>query len=87
MKIVAVSIDTIRKARARISACETCDPTADMRFDSVLSTLAYLPSGARFVMSEPATCPACGANVFEHTLVERLAEVRNTRWRSQGSVY
>jgi hypothetical protein len=70
--IVAVSLKTIRRGEARISACQKCDPTADSRFGSVLADLVPAPGPVEIVMCEPARCPACNAAVFEHSLVESL---------------
>jgi hypothetical protein len=68
--IVAVSLNTVRRAEARISACQKCDPTVDSRFDSVLADLVPVPGAVEVVMCEPARCPGCNAEIFEHTLVE-----------------
>jgi hypothetical protein len=68
--IVAVSTNSIRRAEARIGACEGCDRTADRPFGVVLGTLGIAPPGAEFLMCEPGRCPACGGAVLEHTLVE-----------------
>ena len=68
--IVAVSISTIRRAEARIVACESCDRTADTPFGRILDELGGHPSGAQYLMPEAARCPACGAAILEHHLIE-----------------
>ena len=69
-QIIAVSVRTTRRAESHIEACQNCDPTADIRFGDVLDWLKVVYQGAEFVMSEPARCPKCRAEVLEHTLVE-----------------
>lgn len=68
--IVAVSISTIRRAEARVVACENCDPTSDTPFARVLDAIRGHDNGIEYLMPESAQCPACGARVFEHNLVE-----------------
>ena len=68
--VVAVTIASIRRAECRIGSCERCDRTADQPFSRALDTIDIAPPGAGYFMCEPAHCPACGAAVFEHTLIE-----------------
>jgi hypothetical protein len=70
--IVAVSISTIRRAEARIVACESCDRTADTPFARILDHLGGRAPGVQYLMPEAARCPACGAAVLEHNLIESI---------------
>lgn len=68
--IVAVSISTIRRAERHFLACESCDRTSDTPFSRVLDRMGGDIPGVQYLMPEAARCPACGAPVFEHNLVE-----------------
>ena len=68
--VIAVTIASIRRAECRIGACESCDRTVDTSFSQALEALRIAPEGTDFFMCEPAHCPACGAAILEHKLVE-----------------
>ena len=69
--VLAVSRETMLRAEAEICGCETCTEDAAVLFVLVLDEVTGRDASVTdYVLSEPATCPACGAKVFEDTLVE-----------------
>src|SRR5215470_9731791 len=62
---VPVNAQTIRTAEREIVSCEDCSPdTADVSFDQMLDSITGCdPQSTDYVLSEPALCPACGAEL------------------------
>jgi hypothetical protein len=60
-----VDAQTIRTAEGEIVSCEACSPdTAEVPFDDVLDSITGCdPESTHYVLSEPALCPACGAQL------------------------
>jgi hypothetical protein len=57
--------ETIRIAEKEIVSCETCSAdTAEVPFDYLLDSITGCdPESTDYVLSEPARCPACGAEL------------------------
>ena len=54
-----------------ILSCEACSNDAEIPFDYVLDWVTGLdPAVTDYVLSEPAKCPKCRADVTEKTLIE-----------------
>jgi len=69
--IIVVSRETLFRAQAQICGCETCSENDGIMFDFILDEVTgRKASETNYLLSEPATCPECGARVLEDTLVE-----------------
>lgn len=69
--IIVVSPKTILTAQTAISGCENCSDQAGIIFDFILDEVTGRDAVTTcYLLSEPATCPVCGADVLEDTLVE-----------------
>jgi hypothetical protein len=62
---VPVDGQTIRTAEREIISCEACSPdTAEVPFDHILDSITGCdPESTDYVLSEPALCPECGAEL------------------------
>lgn len=70
-EVIVVSRETILRAQAQIGGCEACSENAGIIFDFILDEVTGLDAlETNYLLSEPATCPECGARVLEDTLVE-----------------
>jgi hypothetical protein len=60
-----VDLRTIRTAEKEIVSCEACSPdTAEVPLDHLLDSITGCdPESTDYVLSEPARCPACGAEL------------------------
>ena len=68
------------RAQAAIGGCEACSEEADILFDLILDQVTGRNSlTTDYVLSEVATCPECGAKVFEDTLVEPVGMDNSTQ--------
>ena len=72
--LIVISTRTIRKAEAKIGACEHCCPAdAGIPFDWILDEVTHSDSTTTdYIMENPAICPRCCRDIFEKTLVERV---------------
>jgi hypothetical protein len=63
--IIPIDGQTIRTAKREIVSCEACSPdTAEIPFDHILDLITGCdPESTDYVLSEPALCPACGAEL------------------------
>jgi hypothetical protein len=54
-----------------VVACEACETDAEIPFDWIIDKITGCdPLTTEYVMSAPAKCPKCGAEIHEKTLVE-----------------
>jgi hypothetical protein len=62
---VLVDAQTIRTAEREIVSCEACSSDmAEVPFDHILDSITGCdPELTDYVLSEPAWCPACGAEL------------------------
>jgi hypothetical protein len=74
---VLVDVQTIRTAEKEIVSCEACSSDmADVPFDHILDSITGCdPESTDYVLSEPAWCPACRAEL--HTGSWRWTESEN----------
>jgi hypothetical protein len=70
IELVTVDPAAIREAESRIAGCERCRQQADLPFDWIVADALDKHGMYDFVLTEPARCPNCGAEVSEKTLVE-----------------
>jgi hypothetical protein len=69
--LITVEPETIREAEQRIAGCERCrGEEAELLFDWFLADVLGKHGPYEFVMSEPARCPNCKAELTEKSLVE-----------------
>jgi hypothetical protein len=70
--IVLIGRHLIRRAEKLIVSCEVCSPRyAETSFDSVLDRITGNdPTVTDYIFETPATCPKCGREVYEKTLVD-----------------
>jgi hypothetical protein len=63
--LVLVDAQTTRTAEKEIVSCEACSPdTAEAAFDSILDLITGCdPKSTDYMLSEPAQCPTCGAEL------------------------
>jgi len=67
---VLIEADTIRRALAKVAACEHCSIDAEIPFDWILDrVLGRSGANTDYVMSEPAKCPGCRREINEKTLI------------------
>jgi hypothetical protein len=67
--VILVNVETIRKAEALVQCCEQCHPEkALLPFDWLLAKVTG--KHGKYVMTEPARCPACQRALTDQTLVE-----------------
>jgi hypothetical protein len=72
-KVALVDGAALRKAERLILGCEACatGSDADVPFDWILDLITGRdPRMTDYLLSEPAKCPKCKAEVREKTLVE-----------------
>ena len=73
--IIVVSPETISRAQTEIGGCEACSENAGIIFDFILDEVTGRDAlETNYLLSEPATCPECGAQVLEETLVEPVGK-------------
>jgi hypothetical protein len=72
IEFITVDPSAMRKAESQIAGCERCRPEeSEFPFDSILADVLGKQGAFEFILSEPAHCPNCHAQVTETTLVER----------------
>jgi hypothetical protein len=72
-KVVLVDVATLRQAQWLIVGCEACatGSDADVPFNWVLDRVTGSdPEMTDYLLSQPATCPKCKADIREKTFVE-----------------
>jgi len=69
--IVFVGISDVKEAESLVLCCEHCGPdVAVLPFDIVVDLLSECdPAVTDYVLERPATCPRCGHEIVEKTLV------------------
>jgi hypothetical protein len=71
IELVTVDPTTIRKTESKIDGCERCrNDESDIPFNFVIADVLEKHGAFDFIMSEPAHCPNCRAELSEKTLVE-----------------
>ena len=69
-EIRVASESTVARAESEIFSCEQCDPAADIEFRVLLNFIRDVnPQDVVFYQVKPASCPSCGGEVWESTLV------------------
>jgi len=70
LRILVVGQRTRTKARSFLLACESCDSDAEFPFDWVLDEVTGAdPASTDYLIDELVSCPWCGAEIDEKTLV------------------
>jgi hypothetical protein len=69
--IVLVEIADVKEAESLVLCCEHCGPdVANLPFDIIVDILSESdPATTDYVLERPATCPRCGHEILEKTLV------------------
>ena len=69
--LFSVSGETLAVARRQLLGCESCSKMAEVPFKVLLDQVMQF-SGVHtdYIMEERLTCPACGKDVTEETLVD-----------------
>jgi hypothetical protein len=69
--IVLIGKTMLARIERQITACEACDPEAEIPLDWVLDKLTeHQGSTTDYVLERPARCQRCGREVTEKTAVE-----------------
>ena len=76
-EIVLISKRTIARIELRITACEGCNPEAEIPLDWILAKITrHQGSTTDYLLETPAHCQGCGREVTEKTSVEWSGAVR-----------
>jgi len=75
--IVVISKRTIARIELEITACEGCDPEAEIPLDCILDKVTgHQGATTDYLLERPACCQRCGREVTEKTSVEWSGAVR-----------
>lgn len=67
----SVSPETIRTALSEVTGCQSCQPDADVPFKWVVDqAMRFSTVHTEYVFVESVSCPFCGADITEETLVQ-----------------
>ena len=70
LRYIAITMQQLMTAQAKIASCESCNPEAGMPFDWLLRDVLNGTGDEDYVIPQCAICPGCGAAVHEKTLIE-----------------
>jgi len=75
--IMLISKRAIARIELRITACEECDPEAEIPLDWILDKITgHQGSTTDYLLERPAHCQCCGREVTEKTSVDWGGVVR-----------
>jgi predicted RNA-binding Zn-ribbon protein involved in translation (DUF1610 family) len=68
--ILVASPATLNEAAKKIASCESCNSRADIQFGLIINFVRDVnPKETLFCQTNPVSCPNCGEEVWEATLV------------------
>jgi hypothetical protein len=87
IELVTVEPSAIRLAESKLASCKHCRrDKAEFPFDCILADVLSRHGMYDFIMSAPAHCPYCKAELTEKTLVEPQGGIDvEKRWRNDSN--
>jgi len=71
--VILIDETLLAEAQSLVAGCERCMSDSEMTFDYILDALTgYDPAATEYLLSHPAQCSHCGADITEKTLVVSL---------------